>query len=395
MSLRRNVVYLTLEKVVHTLGGLLGMVLVARELGPGALGDYGFAISLTAFFVPVLDLGMNNRLIKSVAGGARVSDVLNEVLSYKLTVAPAVFFLMVVAGWVWGGVHLALPVLLIGASTIFMSAGDGGNAVFKGLQQAHLSFLVIGVLNVALLVGLVVALHSGGGLVEVGWCYAVTRCGYAVMCLALLKRKCPDFRVSAKLGVDLNTMWSGLLHLPGVYYLGNLLYLSYLATYVMSPVAAGVFYIGYRAAAATYVLVSAGFEAVLAHAVSDGRRHTGLGVWFVTYGIIALLLLFLAAPLVVTVFGNDFGGSVRAIRLLASCVPPFALCGLAHTLLMAAHREQFAFLVMAVLLVAGFGMAIVAEATFGTESTALVPAVSATLAIVVLWFSLYRQTRPA
>ena len=69
MSLRRNAIYLTGEKAVHTLGGLLSMVLVARVLGTDALADYGFAISLTAFFIPFLDIGMNNRIIKSVAAG--------------------------------------------------------------------------------------------------------------------------------------------------------------------------------------------------------------------------------------------------------------------------------------------------------------------------------------
>ena len=52
MNLHRNAIYLTIEKAVHVLGGLLGMVMVARALGGDTLADYGFAISLTAFFIP-------------------------------------------------------------------------------------------------------------------------------------------------------------------------------------------------------------------------------------------------------------------------------------------------------------------------------------------------------
>jgi O-antigen/teichoic acid export membrane protein len=203
-------------------------------------------------------------------------------------------------------------------------------------------------------------------------------------------RSIPDASFSVEIGFDRKTIIDGLFHLPGIYYLGNLLSLTYLATYVMSPGEAGVYYVGYRAAAATYVLVSAGFEAVLASSVAGGRRPSGLGGWFVIYGVIALLLLYVAAPLVSVVFGEAFSGSVRPIRLLASCVPTFALCGLGHTLLMAARYERFGTYVLVALLAGGFGLALSGEFLFGPEITALVPATSSFIAMTVLWAGLSR-----
>ena len=393
VSLQRNVIYLTAEKAVHTLGGLASMVLVARSLGAEALADYGFAVSLTAFFVPALDLGMNNRMIKSVAGGDDVSGAVNDVLRYKLSVAPMVFLLMTCVGWWWGGADVTALVMLMGISTVGMSLGDGANSVFKGLHRSNLSCMLVGFLNVVLLGSLVVVLRSGSGLVAVGWCYALSRLLYSVTAFLLLKRVRADVRLTPRLGLVRTTIWSGLLHLPGVYYLGNLLYLSYLATYVMSPLDAGVYYIGYRAAAAVYILVSAGFEAVLATAVSREGRPSGLGMWFVIYSVIALLVLFLLAPLAVIIFGPGFEGSVRPIRLLASCIPPFVLCGLGHTLLMAAKKERFAAATMAVLLVCGFAMAVLAERFIGAESTALMPAISSLVAMGVLWVALSRRVK--
>lgn len=393
MSLRRNAIYLTVEKAVHTLGGLLCMVLVARILGTDALADYGFAISLTAFFIPFLDLGMNNRIIKSVAAGEDVSRTVEEVVAFKLASAPFVFVFMMIGGLLWGGAHVAGLVALIGVSTISMSLGDTANSVFKGLHRSHLSCWIITALNGVLLVSLFAALMTGGGLGMVGWCYALSRLAYGGSAFALLRRVRPDATFSVRVGFDLSTARDGFLHLPGIYYLGNLLSLSYLVTYVLSPQDAGGYYVGYRSAAATYILVSAGFEAVLASTVSGDSRSSGLGMWFVIYSLIALLLLYLAAPLVVSVFGSSFSESVRPIRLLASCVPAFALCGLAHTLLMAARHERFGAGTMAALLVGGFGMAIAFGALYGADATALAPAVSSSLAMVVLWIGLSRRIK--
>jgi len=393
VSLRANIVYLTVEKAVHTLGGLVSMVLVARYLGGQALADYGFAISATAFFIPLLDLGMNNRLIKSVAAGEAIGQALSSATTYKVTVAPLVLAGMLGVGWVSPSGDVLAAVVLMGLSTLAMSLGDAANSAFKGLQLSHVSCWLVGSLNLLLIGSLYGVLSVGHGLVSIAACYAVTRALYAIGAFVVLSRYRPNSILLPSIRLDWVAIRSGWLHLPGIYYLGNLLYLSYLATYLVAPHEAGMFYVGYRAASATYVLVSAGFEAVLANAVSNGRRPTGLGIWFVTYGIVALLLLYVAAPAATVVFGPDYLGSIRPIRLVASCVPAFALCGLAHTFLLAAHRERLATAGFTVLLLAGSGMAFAAQYLYGSETAALMPAVSSTLAMAWLWLSLSRHLK--
>ena len=394
MSLKRNATYLTIEKAVHTVGGLACMVLVAQFLGIDALADYGFAISLTAFFIPILDLGMNNRIIKAVAGGEGVPETVEDVVAYKLTVAPLSLVLMIAVALGWGsGGQLAFLVLLVGVSTISMSLGDGASSVFKGLQRSHISCWMIVGLNLVLVLGVAVSVLLGWGLVGVGWCYAISRLAYAGGAFYLLRRKVHGSRFGVRLGLNTRTMVDGLFHLPGIYYLGNLLSLTYLVTYALSPAEAGLYYVGYRAAAAAYVIVSATFEAVLASAVSDGQRPRGLAIWFVIYSLVAMLLLFITAPITLIIFGDSFGGSIRPIRLLASAVPPFALCGLAHTLLMAARRERLGTWVMLALVVGGLGLALTGQIMYGTQVTALTPAFSALVAMVVLWGCLSRRVK--
>jgi len=116
-------------------------------------------------------------------------------------------------------------------------------------------------------------------------------------------------------------------------------------------------------------------------------------MWFVIYSLVAMLLLFITAPITPIIFGDSFGGSIRPIRLLASAVPPFALCGLAHTLLMAARRERLGTWVMLTLVVGGLGLALTGQIMYGTQVTALTPAFSALVAMVVLWGCLSRRVK--
>ncbi|HCK11445.1 MAG TPA: hypothetical protein DHW45_16335 [Candidatus Latescibacteria bacterium] len=113
---------------------------------------------------------------------------------------------------------------------------------------------------------------------------------------------------------------------------------------------------------------------------------------FVIYSLVSLLILFLVAPLATVIFGDEYAGSVRPIRLLASCVPSFALCGLAYTLLLASRNEGFATAVMTALLAGGFGLAVGFESLYGAETTAFAPAIASTVAMLVLWVGLSRRT---
>ena len=67
--LSKQVFLLTLEKASHLGGAMLLLVAVARLMGEMALGDYAYVIAITAVFVPVLDLGLNTRVIRAVAKG--------------------------------------------------------------------------------------------------------------------------------------------------------------------------------------------------------------------------------------------------------------------------------------------------------------------------------------
>ncbi len=395
----RNALLLTAEKASHLVGALIAMVLVARRLGPEILADYGFVISVTAFFVPLIDVGLNTRVIKAAAAKTeRGASAFEEAIGYRLAVSPALLALMVGVGLAWGRTpDVDLAVLLVGLSTIAMSLGDTANSVFKGLQRSGYSFALIGGLNVVLLGLLLVVLNRGGGLAAVGACYLVARLLYVFVAFWLARTRAGVSLPLARPSFNLKVVVDGLFHLPAPYFLGNVLAIAYTTTYIVGGEGtAGPYYVGYRAAAAVFILVSAGFEAVLASTTAERGGgvvlRQNVGTTFALLAIGGAIALYAIAPVAPVFFGEVFLESVVAIRVLAWTVPPFAFAGLAHTFLIAHDKQRSATFHMLIFLFLTTAIVVVTSYTMGPLTTAAVPSLMAALLSVVFWVRLHRST---
>ena len=395
---------LTAEKGAHLTGAMLLMVGVARLLGTEGLDDYAYVISLTALFVPVLDIGLNNRVIKAVAsGGPEAQAAAVDAVGFKLALAPAVLVVMGAVTWALDmPAEIFIAVLLVGGSTVAMSLGDAVNAIFKGLQRPAWSVLLVGGLNGLLFGTGVGAMAAGLGLVGVGACYLLCRGGYLGAGLLLVGRVAPGLRPSVRPVVKKDLVLLGLRHLPAVYFFGNLLNLTYIATYLaVGDTESGQFAIGYRVVSALVVLATANLEAilpVLTHRFQKASdlRETLLRTFWALLGVTLLgvgIVQVAARPVTVWVFGAEFAPSSEAFRLLAWTVPPFALCGLAHAALLAMNREGRGMLTLLALLTAGTGLGIVAVRMWGAAQATLAPAITGCLFAGILWGMVWWEVR--
>ncbi len=393
-----NSVFITVEKSAHLLGGMLLLVGVARLLGESGLADYALVIGLTAFFVPVLDAGTNNRIIKAAASSpaeGRVACL--EALSFKLVLAlPALAVMAGVALAIGARADVALAVLLVGVSTVSLSMGDGLNAVFKGLQRSGTCAMLMLGLNVLLLAGGIGAMIAGGGLIGVAICYLVCRAGYLAAAFVLVRRSAGELGPLVRKGFDRRRIAEGLKHLPAVYYLINLLSLNYLTVYYQTGggAEAGYLAVGYRLAAALLILIGASFEAVLPAlstrlhdrqafmklVVRSAVTLTGIAI------AVSVAVQLMLGPAVTWLLGQAWLPALPFAMRLVWCVPPFVLCGLAHTTLLAAHQQGPAAAWMLVLVVGGVGAGVFTHHYDGAALTAFVPAVAGCVPGVVLWW---------
>ena len=393
-----NSVFITVEKGAHLLGGMLLLVGVARLLGQSGLADYVFVIGLTAFFVPILDAGTNNRIIKAAASSpadGRMACL--EALSFKLALALPALAVMVGIAWAMGAASdVALATALVGVSTVSLSMGDGLNAVFKGLQRSATCAILMLALNVLLLASGVGAMIAGWGLVGVSLCFLVCRAGYLTAGFILIRRAVGEIGPILRPGFDRGRIVDGLKHLPAAHYLINLLSLNYLAIYyqIGGGAEAGYLAVGYRLAAALLILTGASFEAVLP-ALSTRLRDRATFMKLVARSAVALTGIALAVSLTVQLtlgpaltwlLGRAWLPALQFAMQLVWCVPPFVLCGLAHTTLLAAHEQGRAAGWMLVLVVLGAGASVFAYHYHGPVLTASVPAIAGCVLGVVLWW---------
>ena len=392
-----NSIFITVEKGAHLLGGMLLLVGVARLLGESGLANYVFVIGLTAFFVPLLDAGSHNRVIKaSAASLAEGRIACSEALSFKLALAIPVLAVMLAATRAFEtGPDVTLAVLLVGGSTVLMSMGDGINAVFKGLQRSGpCAVLMLGA-NILLLAGGIGAMIAGWDLVGVGICFLVCRALYLAAGVAFVRRVAGEFPQFVRPEFNLRRIVEGLKHLPAVYFLINLLNLNYLTMYYQTGggAEAGYLAVGYRLAAALLILIGASFEAVLPalstrrpdrHAFMKLAARSAVTLTGIAVGVSAVVHVALGSA-VSWLLGQAYAPSAPYARLLVWSVPPFVLCGLAHTALLASHGQGRAAVWMVVLVAAGTGAGILAHHYHGAELTALVPAIFGCLLGLVLW----------
>ena len=404
MQITRNSLYLTLEKGAHLLGAMILMVLVARMLGEGALSGYAYAMGLTAFFVPILDAGLNNRIIRTVAeNGPEATRASGDAVSYRLTVALPVLVTMILCTVLSPESRGLLAVVaLVGASTVVMGLGDSFNSVIKGRQCSEFSALLVFGMNTVLVLGSFWAMSLGMGLTALGACYLVSRSLYLGAGVCTVQIIARAHRASFGLGISRQHVLEGIFHLPAVYFLGNLLHIGYITTYLNSdPIQSDAYAVGYRVAAALFILTGASMEAILpaltvGQGNSDNFRKT-VKKLFWSHATVSLLgvavVHVLAARIVPLVLGDAFAAAEGPIRLIALCVPVFTVCALAHTVLLACGQQKVATIWMLALLITGAVLGFVGAAFWGAVGTALASVMTACIFGVVLWEIVRRQIR--
>ena len=363
---------------------MLVVVAVARLLGPEGLGNYAFVIGVSSLFVPLMDLGLNNRTIKSVASGLDEGRLaVADAVGFRLATAPAALALMGAAGWALGkSSEVIVALLLIGSSAVLMGLGDALNSVFKGLRRPVFGVFLVGGLNLLLCGSGIWAMGSGYGLVGLAVCYAVCRALYVVAGMAAVSVFASEFRPRMRPRAGVSFVKHGIAHLPSVTFLGNLLNLNFITLYVfLGETQAGFYAVGYRVAIALLVLISASMEAVLPE-LAVGREQMPLdrvrkwGIRLLGLSIAVALVVTLAArPVALALFGDTYDASVPALSWLVWTLPSLTLCALFHTTLLAGDRPMSAAAAMLALIVAGTVFGGAAMALWGPFAMAMAPAV--------------------
>jgi O-antigen/teichoic acid export membrane protein len=318
--------------------GALYWAIAARVLPPSAVGVGAAAISSMQLLAQLATFGLGTVLMGELAEHHR-SDLrlIGSALGLVATigVALAVIFVLV-SSWLvpaLAGLRIPIGVALFAAGVAATAAGLVLDQALLGLLRGGLQLLRNGIASVAKLVALVlVGLLIGGQLN--GLAILVTWVLGSLLSMVVLLAIRSGAAVSAG-----HSIWRAIEGVAGLALRHHLLNLSILApglllplviTTVLSPEANAYFYIAYLIASFGWAIPAAMSTAVYAAGSRDieslpGRVRVAFALCFAA-GLAINLVLFVAAPFVLAIFGPAYAAQATTLlRLFGLGIFPITL----------------------------------------------------------------------
>jgi O-antigen/teichoic acid export membrane protein len=380
---------------------------IARALGPHALGAFVYAMALV--------------LVAQVAAGGGLSLQLTRELAARPERARALVSHATQFAWLCAGIatlvigayaavgregDVRLATLLLALSVLPSGEMTVQEGIFLGGRAYHRVTVVAAVENVLKLVLAGGAMLAGGGLT--GACAGVAAARWVAFVVGrrlaarTLDAVAPagptatadgtreDFRAFVREALP----WAALFAVATAYFRVDVI-----AVETLRGGAAVGHYGAAAAMFAAFVLVPASANAVLyprlaAAFTAAGDRFRGLARLSIA-GVVAsavpptLIGILLAAPLLVLVFGPDYRESVPALRLLALGIPLHAVNAIGGSVLQAAGRHRAMVRVVLVGLVVQIALDLALVPRYGIEGAALAmlggSAVGTLVAAIDVW----------
>jgi O-antigen/teichoic acid export membrane protein len=341
-----NTTYLYVGEVILKASGFLLTVLVARWLGGEELGKWAVAISVMMILGTLLDLGVNMFSVRELTvGGADPSALATWSLILKLwggVGSLGVLFSLVFFGWVPAEIFGLLTLLF--AASLLQAVGS----IYATYLRAREEMVYEGILKMfqasfQALVGYCM-LRLGFRLIALAWMIlfmgVVNLCAYSLL---NRKKRFLSFRRPPHFVPNLEALrrclpFTFLLFFGVIYFRIDMLILRFF----WDNRIVGEYAAAYRLLEGVLLLPWA-FSSVfyprlgrVASSSTDLFRDTaelGLKYAFVLGLPIGMLGFYLARPLVISIYGDLYEGSVPAFQILVFTVPVIFLSAVTSTII--------------------------------------------------------------
>jgi O-antigen/teichoic acid export membrane protein len=304
-------------------------VLISRQLGEQAWGDFSFALALSMIGEALMDFGVHQVTIRSIAREpGRARELFQNSLALKILPGVAMFVaLTVVAVWLHPERELRIASALMVGSAIFRSYLLTVRGVLQGLERfANDTLIVVGD-RILVLVFSVIAVWFGAGLIGVAAAFLIARAVAVVGALVIARQHVGSLRPAFD-----RAIWTDLRQraLPLGAFLTVLNLYSYIDTLILRSLTdaaeTGIYNWAYKAyEGLTYApaIISAVVTPRLSHLWSSDRTgHARLvrNSLAASGGLAmaATAATWVLAPIVLPlIFGSEAVAAVLALRILA------------------------------------------------------------------------------
>lgn len=363
---------------------LLAFVAIARGLGKAALGQFGYAFSVTSYLVLTVQQGFDQIAVRAVSRDRSLLErYVRGLFGLRLIIAIAVYTaLTAYLSW-----HRAENPLLLLFGLICFTTASAPRWAFQVLSPIR--FAIASTLSQVVFCGGAWATMQGHGVLWAAGFYVLgdaLSAAYLLLALRNQVRTAPAWsphfwRVLAKQSWPLSV--SSLLGM--IVYNFDILALGWLA----SPADLGLYLACYRCATVFSPLLSVLQLSILpafANAFPD-RERMRAGIWAVAVpsaiaaAVVALLLTLFPVEVLSVIYGSGYTGGAALLRVLSWSLPVQVLRSILRQVLFAAHLQRWDTLNMSLAaltsilidltLIPRLGPMACAIATLGSESVLL------------------------
>lgn len=153
------------------------LLLAARRLGVGAFGQFSFAVSLATIGESLMDWGLHQVAIRSVARdrGAAGAVFRNSIALKFVPSVAMVIVLTLIGAWVTSDTDVRVLCALLAVSAVMRSYLLTIRGVLQGLERFSWDTALVLLDRMLLLAFSAIVLFSGGRLVALGWAFVAGR----------------------------------------------------------------------------------------------------------------------------------------------------------------------------------------------------------------------------
>lgn len=351
LSILKNFGFLSFGDVAGNLFTFAFFVVLARTYGQDGIGQYSFAMALTAFISVATDFGLYSLSVRDMSRNPEGwVEYFSRIFMLRIILSAFIIPVLVLVAWFGPFTpELALIIAMIGAYQIALTLVNGYGALFIAREEMHIaSMLVISLRAVTAIAG-IAAVFAGASLPVAISVLPVATVLHMVAGYILVRRRYGAIRPSFSLPFT-----KKILH-EAVPYAMHVILMQFstrwaliVAGFLLGAAAAGIFNAAYRIVILIMVASSfAGFAMlpVVSRLYMSSRQELArlceqaLKIMILVAVPTAAGLWLIAPELTILIYGDEFQDTIPILRILACLLLVVVVRELIEVILLASDRQ--------------------------------------------------------
>lgn len=348
----KNASVMVISQIICYGLGFLYIMYTARFLGAEGFGILSLAVAFTGIFATFYDAGMSTLAVREVAKDKLLAGkYLGNIILMKIIIIPAILILIILVTNVFGYSDQTVKVVyLLALSTIVTSISGMFNSIFQAYE--NMEYISIGnILNSAsMLVGSLIAIYLKYDVIAFATIYLIT----SIIVLGYRFAICAQKFVLPKVEVDWEFWKQAIIEAWPLAVMSTCVIIRFRIDTIMlslmsDDVAIGTYNAAYRlldVITSPSGMIIASIFPVMAQYHKNSNRAFNMAYIILSKFLLiivlpmALSITLLSEPIINLIFGNEYSGSINALRILIWAAVSIYMSSLMGVIYVTSNRQR-------------------------------------------------------